>query len=141
MHSLRSRTRMVGLLVGAAAIMAVLIFVLQLSSISVMKLIHGDRIVGSGQFWLLELLAGGITSFIVTGIALLLFRRLIIWVSALSIAMQFAWMAFTLEFATPANSIAEFAFRSAESAGIILGVALAVLVVRGLFLDKRADQA
>lgn len=133
MHSTHlSRTRTVALLVGAAVIIAVLVVVLQLPSLSVRKLLHGERVVASGQFWLLEMLAGGITSFIITGIPGLLLRRLMLWVSAMSVVMQFVWMAFTLKFASPAGSIAEMAFRSAEIVGVLVGAALAVLVVRGV---------
>jgi len=124
------------LLVGAAVLIAVLVVVLQLPSLSMRKLLHGERVVASGQFWLLEMLVGGITSFIITGITGLLLRRLMLWVSAMSVVMQLVWMAFTLKFASPPGSIAEVAFRSAEIVGVLVGAALAVLVVRGVFPAK-----
>jgi hypothetical protein len=136
MHKTRSYARLVGLLIAAAAVIAVLVIVLQLPGISVRKLLHGERVVASGQFWILELLAGGITSFIITGITVLLFRRVMIWVGAVSILMQLAWMTLTLEFASPAGSIGEVAFRTAEPVGIVLGAVLAVLVARGLLYGR-----
>jgi hypothetical protein len=131
----------VALLVGAAVVIAVLVLILQLPSVSVRKLLHGERIVAGGQFWLLELLAGGITSLIITGAAVLLFRRLMIWVSAISVVMQLAWMAFTLEFATAAGSIPDVAFRSAEPIGILVGAAFAVLITRGISSARQGPTA
>lgn len=137
MHDTNSfNARTAALLLGAAIAISILILVLQLPDLSVRRLLHGERVVASGQFWLLEMLAGAITSLIITAITILLFRRLLLWVSGLSVVMQLAWMAFTLRFASPADSIGEFAFRSAEIVGIVAGAALAVLAARGILSAK-----
>jgi len=106
----------------------------------VRRLLHGGRIFASGQFWILELLAGAITSFVITGIAVLLFRRLMLGVSVISVVVQFAWMAFTLEFATAATSSADVAFRLAEPLGVLVGAAFSVLLARRLFLRKQESK-
>lgn len=133
MENTHSNTQTAVLLVGGAILIAVLVFILQLPSLSIRGLIVGERIVGGGQFWLLELIAGALTSVIITGIAVLLFRRLMLWVGVISVVIQLAWMASTQSFLTPVDSAAEVVFRSAEVVGIVAGAVIAVLVARGIF--------
>lgn len=135
MENMRSRTQTTLAVIGGAVLVAVLIFVLQLPGLSVRSLVVGERILGGGQFWLLEFIAGALTSAIITGVAVLLFRRLMLWMAALSVLMQFIWLMVTQTFHGP-DSFAEMMFRSAEFAGIIAGAALALLVARGLFSNR-----
>jgi hypothetical protein len=136
MENTRSNVRTVIVLVGGTVVIAVLVFILQLPSLSIRGLIVGERIVAGGQFWLLELTAGALTSGIITGVTVLLFRRLVLWVGVTSVVMQLAWMAFTQSFATPVGSFADIAFRSAEFVGIVVGAVIAVLVARGILSGR-----
>jgi hypothetical protein len=132
MENTRSDARTAISLLGGAAVIGVLVFVLQLPSLSIRSLIVGERVVGGGQFWLLELIAGALTSAIITAVAIAVFRRLALWIGMMSIAIQVVWMLFTQSFATPADSFAEIVFRSAELVGIVAGAVLAILVARGI---------
>lgn len=138
MENTSSNTRTAAVLVGGAIVITVLVFVLQLPSLSLRGLIVGERIVGGGQFWLLELIAGALTSVIITGISVLLFRRLMFWVGVISVVIQLAWTASTQSFFTPADSVAEIVFRSAEVVGIVAGAVIAVLVARGIFPRQKS---
>src|SRR6266705_728786 len=109
MENTRSNTQTAMVLLGGALLIAVLVFVLQLPSLSIRGLIVGERVVGGGQFWLLELIAGALTSVIITGVAVLLFQRLMLWVGVMSVVIQLAWMAFTQTFLVSADSVAEIA--------------------------------
>lgn len=140
MENRPSRTQTAIAVIGGAVVVAVLIFVLQLPGISIRGLVVGERVLGGGQFWLLELIAGAITSLIITGIAVLVFRRLALWIGVMSVVMQLAWLVLTQSFHTPADSFAEVAFRSAEFVGIVVGAAVAILVARGIF-NARAKPA
>jgi hypothetical protein len=123
-------------LIGGAVAIVVLVFILQLPSLSIRGLVIGERVVGGGQFWLLEFIAGAMTSAIITGVAVLLFRRLMLWIGVISVLVQVVWTAFTQSFFTPADSFVEAALQSAEIMGIIVGATIAILVARGLLTPK-----
>ena len=133
MEHLSSRSQTTIAVIGGAVVIAVLVFVLQLPGLSIRGLVVGERVLGGGQYWLLQFIAGALTSAIVTGVTVFLFRRLILWLGALSIVLQLAWLVLTQTFHAPAESIAEIFFRSAECVGIVVGAAIAVLVMRGIF--------
>jgi hypothetical protein len=129
------------ILIAGVVVAAILAFLLQLPGLSIRTLLVGERTVGGGQFWLLEMIAGALTSLIITGIAVLLLRRLMLWVAAISVAIQLASMAFTQSYHMPADSVAEIMFRSAEVIGIVAGAVIAVLVARGLFTARQKPAA
>ena len=140
MENTRSRSQTTIAVIGGAVVIAVLLFVLQLPGLSIRGLVVGERVVGGGQFWLLEFIAGALTSAIITGVAVLLFRRLMLWMGAMSVVLQLAWLVLTQTFHAPADSIVEILFRSAECAGIVAGAAIAIFVARGIF-NARATSA
>jgi hypothetical protein len=140
MENKRSGIRTTMAVIGGVVVIAVLIFILQLPGLSIRGLVTGERVLGGGQFWLLEFIAGALTSAIITGVAVLLFRRLMLWVGALSVVLQSVWLVLTQTFHAPADSLAEILFRSAEFAGIIAGAAIAIFVARGIF-NARATPA
>ena len=127
-----SRKSLVLVSIGAALLISILVFVMQLPSFSVRGLLIGDRVVSASQFWILEFLAGVVVSVVITGIALALFRRRYRLIFLLSVSLQLLWVVMTQTFVTPANSIIEAALRSSEAVGLIVGAAIALLVARGI---------
>ncbi len=140
MENNRSGTQTTLAVIGGAVVIAVLIFVLQLPGISIRGLVVGERVLGGGQFWLLEFIAGALTSAIITAVAVVLFRRLMLWVGVISVVLQLAWLVLTQTFHAPADSLVEIMFRSAEAVGIVAGAVIAIFVARGIF-NARATPA
>ena len=122
---------------GALFVIVLVMFLLQLPFLSPRKLIIGERVLGGGQFCILEALAGMVSSLIITIAAAVLAKDLMVWIAVLSSTIQIIWLAFTETYLLPLNSAAEFTFRAAEPLGVIVGAAIAVLIARGITSYRR----
>ena len=135
-----SRVRAVLVMFAAAVVIAALTLVLQAPGLAIRHVLIGDRVLPSGQFWFLEMLAGLLTSAVITSLAILVDRRFMIWIAAASVAIQLCWVYITHTSLVPIDSLGEILLRSSDALGILLGALVAVLLVRGIFSTRHGKE-
>ena len=126
-------------LAGAVLLIVILVLVFQLPSLSPRHFLIGNRTFGTGTYWALEIAVGAITSMIITLVAAIAWRKLALWIAALSIGIQVLWLYVTQTYLVPADSLVELLSRLAEPGGIVFGAAGAVLLINSLKITLRRN--